>query len=124
MIKGISYRGQVFSYPVFDFVYPELLKLTWRRNIGADLEGNLVLNDETSLELSNSLESVLSALLKEFYEKHEETELASYPNRYEHVDFRNNRYVLDITTNPKDRIAFEIFSLLKWLHSFTPHKPS
>jgi hypothetical protein len=125
MIKGLKYNGEVFSYPVFEFIYPDLLKFAWKNSLRVDLQGNLIVSDGSIEELHETLKTLGVEFLTEFYKESEESKQMLFPSRYEYVKFDGNNYALDITTNPRDRIAFEIISLFEWIKvNITQHKPS
>lgn len=124
MIRGIIYRGEVFSYPVFDFVYPNLVKFAWRNHLYTDANENLVVLESCIEEFHSTLKSIIRDYLAEFYKQPDEIKLKSFPSRYERFELEGKSYFLDIATNPKDRIIFEVISLFKWIELKTiPHKP-
>lgn len=119
MIKSIKYRNEEFSYPVFEFLYPYLIKLVWRNKLETEVGGVLIIKEETSVEFKLLLKELLNQLLDEFYEEPQERDLVEFKGRYEQIELNGNKYKLNIATNGKDRVAFQVFSLLAWFETLT-----
>lgn len=111
MIKSIKYKNEEFSYPVFEFLYPYLIKLVWRRKLETEVGGIVIIKEESSDEFQLMLEELMIQLLDEFYLEPDKKDLKEYRGRHEQINLNGNKYNLNIATNGKDRVVYQIFSL-------------
>ena len=116
MINGLTYKNKEFSYPIFDYLYPYLLRYLWRNDLILNSETRIIEIEKESIEeLKVLLQILMIELLDEFYIAPEEADLIEYKGRYEKVMLNDTLYTLNITTNAKDRVVFQIFTLYQWL---------
>ena len=115
MISKVKYKNEEFSYPVFEYLYPYLIKRVWRKELESQLNNVLVIPERFVVEFKVLLKSIMVELLEEFYEKPEKDDLLEYKGRYERIVLNQNEYILNIATNGKDRVVFQIFSLYQWI---------
>lgn len=114
MINKVKFKEEIFSYPVFDFLNPYLLKQVWRDELQLE-ESVLIVTDSSFEGLINLLEGIALELIEEFYVEPDHKKRSKYPSRYRKITLMKRNYSLDITSNPKDRIVFQIISLVRWL---------
>lgn len=122
MISKIKYKSEEFSYPVFEYLYPYLVKLVWRKKLQSEVGGaTLIITEEFVDEFKCLLKGIIIELLDEFYVEPKEKDLLEYKGRYEKIELNNNNYILNIATNGKDKVVFQIFSLFDWIRKIN-HK--
>lgn len=115
MIKKIKYRDQEFSYPIFDYLYPYLIKLVWGKKLVSDHEGVLIISDKFANDLLEVLRKLMLEILDEFYVQPTEEEKTEYRGRFETIQIEERSYFLNIATVGHNRVVFQIYSLLIWI---------
>lgn len=120
MIDSIKYKNEEFSFPVFEYLYPSLLRCLWRYDLKFDKKTKvLFLKEEHCDELCSILIQEMNTILDEFYTEPEEETYTFNPNRFRKINVADKTYTLDYTTNPKDRVVFQIHSLFTWIRDLS-----
>lgn len=114
MIRKVKYKEQEFSYPVFDFLYPYLIQYAWRNDLKVN-DSVLVVPDDKVTELKLELKKLIIKFLEDFYVEPDHKKRSKYPSRYRKIEINNNKFSVDITSNPKDRVVYQVWTLLNWL---------
>lgn len=116
MIESLIYKNEELSYPLFEFIYPELIKLVWRGKLGHKPKSKIVIPDRSKELVVSILNKKMMELLDEFYVKANHKYLSKYPGRIETIILNHQKYHLDIATNPKDRTVYQIWNISDWLN--------
>lgn len=110
----IKYNNEVYPYSLTEFIYQDLLKALWRNQL-KDEDMLLSVNVERAKDFAGNIREVLEGLLSEFYIEPKKDDIFNHRGRYEKISFNGIEYNLNVTTNAKDRIAYQIFTFYIWI---------